>query len=159
MLSSQDNPTITIHTDGAYRSSSKIGAYSYILQYLNNTFEYSQAEYNTTNNIQELKGILYGLRKLKITNVPIIIYSDSQYSIKSLSVWYKNWEKNGWETSDKKDVKNKELIIEIRKEIDRFENISWRWVKGHSDNEFNERADKLVNIAMDELLELDKSNP
>lgn len=151
----QTNPTISIFTDGGYRQSKNVGAFSYILTYLNNTKEYSQAEYDTTNNIQELKGILYGLRALKVTNIPIIIYSDSMYSLNSIFKWSHNWKKNGWKTSDKKDVKNKELIIEILNELDRFESCDYYWIRGHDGDEFNERCDKLVNRAMDELLELD----
>ena len=150
-----NNPSISIFTDGGYRSSRDIGSFAYILAYLGNTKEYSQAEYNTTNNIQELKGILYGLRALKVTNIPIVIYSDSQYSLNSIFKWSHNWKKNGWKTSDKKDVKNKELIIDILNELDRFENCDYCWIRGHDGDEFNERCDKLVNRAMDELLELD----
>ena len=152
-MNQNNNPTISIHTDGGYRSSKNVGSFAYILTYLNNTKEHSQAEYNTTNNIQELKAILYGLRALKVTNIPIIIYSDSMYSLNSIFKWSHNWKKNGWKTSDKKDVKNKELIIDILNELDRFSDVSYEWVKGHNGHDFNERCDELVNIAMDELLE------
>ncbi len=67
-----------------------------------------------------------------------------------LQGWIYNWQKNGWKTSDKKDVKNKELWEEIYK-YTKIHKIEWIKVKGHSDNEFNNLCDKMAVNAIKEL--------
>jgi ribonuclease HI len=73
----------------------------------------------------------------------IIIHTDSQYVQKGITQWIKNWEKNGWLTTSKKPVKNKELWQELKRAADRY-TIRWKWVQGHAGDKMNELCDTLV---------------
>lgn len=101
---------------------------------------------NATNNIMELAAIRDALDFLieKDIHESTVIYSDSMYSIKCCTAWYKTWDKNGWLTSNKKPVKNKDLIIRIMEQLKSLPNARLSHVKGHSNVEGNERADRLA---------------
>ena len=88
------------------------------------------------------------LKNLK-KSYEIIITTDSKYVKNGITDWIHNWKKNGWKTAAKKEVKNKELWIELDSLI-KIHTISWDWVKGHSGHPENERADLLANIAIEE---------
>ena len=76
---------------------------------------------------------------------PLLIESDSQYAINCSTKWVKGWKKNGWKNSQKKPVKNKELIQAIDREISQRPGpVDFRWVKGHAGNEGNELVDELA---------------
>ena len=126
---------IHIYTDGACSGNPGPAGYGAILIYNSHVKEFSDYIGKATNNIAELTAIKIGLEAVKNKNIPVIIYSDSSYSIGVLS--------NGW-----KAKKNKELIQEIKSLILTFENIEFVKVKGHSDNKLNERADKIANLAV-----------
>ena len=72
-----------------------------------------------------------------------IIFTDSNYVKDGITKWIKNWEQNGWKTSSKKDVKNRELWERLNS-LDKFHNVKWEWVKGHSTNIYNNLADELA---------------
>ena len=76
----------------------------------------------------------------------IIIYTDSIYLKEGITEWINVWEKNNWKTSEKKNVKNIDLWKAL-KELTKFHQIEWNWVKGHSNNPLNELADKLAKKA------------
>ena len=97
----------------------------------------------------EMTAVIESLRNL---NKPceLIITTDSKYVKNGITNWIHNWKKNGWKTAAKKEVKNKELWIELDSLI-KIHSISWAWVKGHSGHPENERADLLANIAIEEL--------
>ena len=98
---------------------------------------------NTTNNIMEITAVLEAVKMLKFP-CEITIYSDSAYVVNCFKQkWIYNWQKNNWRTSDKKPVKNKELWKELYNELQKhkFEFVK---VKGHSDNELNNRCDYLA---------------
>ena len=78
------------------------------------------------------------------------IFTDSKYVKSGITEWIHNWKKNGWRTAAKKEVKNKELWIELDSLI-QIHSITWDWVKGHSGHPENERADLLANVAIEEL--------
>ena len=92
------------------------------------------------------------IESLRNLNKPceLIITTDSKYVKNGITNWIHNWKKNGWKTAAKKEVKNKELWIELDSLI-KIHSISWAWVKGHSGHPENERADLLANIAIEEL--------
>ena len=73
----------------------------------------------------------------------LIIYTDSKYVKDGIESWIINWKKNGWKTSTKKIVKNKELWMQLDS-LKNKHKITWKWVKGHAGFEFNEKADELA---------------
>ena len=108
---------------------------------------------NTTNNRMELSAAIAALEALSELNVnsrQITVYTDSQYVHHGISVWIHAWKKNGWRTSEKKPVKNKELWERLDKLTEDF-SLTWQWVKGHAGNEFNERCDRMTQRAIASL--------
>ena len=94
----------------------------------------------------ELVAVIRALKSI-ITPSNIEITTDSKYVKNGITEWIKNWERNNWQTAQKKPVKNKELWIELNK-LTKAHNITWEWVKGHSGHYENERADTLANEAI-----------
>lgn len=143
---------ITIYTDGGCRGNGKttnIGAYAFIVKdEAGNTNEVSESFDNTTNNQMELLGLIKGLESLPLKS-RVNAYSDSKYVCDAINNgWIDNWLKNGWKTSKKEPVKNKDLwerLIAVCKKHD----IAIKWIKGHSTDEFNNRCDELANKSMD----------
>jgi ribonuclease HI len=123
------------------------GGWGSILMYKNSKKEISGGEKNTTNNIMELTAVVEALRLVKYP-CKIKIYSDSAYVVNAFSQgWIYNWIKKGWKTADGSAVKNKELWKELYK-FTKTHNIEFIKVKGHSDNEFNNRCDELARNAI-----------
>ena len=141
---------VTIYTDGACSGNPGKGGWGAILMYGNIQKEISGAEKETTNNRMELTAPIEALKLLK-RPCKVKVYSDSAYLVNAfLQGWIYNWQMNGWRTSDKKDVKNRELWEEIYK-FTQIHKIEWIKVKGHSDNEFNNRCDKMAVEAIKTL--------
>ena len=141
---------VTIYTDGACSGNPGKGGWGAILMSGKLRKEISGGEKITTNNRMELTAPIEALKLLKKPCI-VKIYSDSAYLVNAfLQGWIYNWQKNGWKTSDKKDVKNKELWEEIYK-YTKIHKIEWIKVKGHSDNEFNNLCDKMAVNAIKEL--------
>lgn len=145
---------VTIYTDGACRGNGKetsLGAYGIVLMYNDTKKEVKKAFKNTTNNIMELSAVIEALSMLK-EPCSVKLYSDSAYVINAVNQkWINNWIKNGWKTANKEPVKNKELWEELIKLMN-YHKIAFYKVKGHSDNEYNNRCDQLANEAMDEFV-------
>lgn len=119
------------------------GGWGAILIYEDKKKEISGYNPNTTNNIMEITAVLEAVKMLKFP-CDITIYSDSAYVVNCFKQgWIYNWKKNNWVNSDKKPVKNRELWEELFKELEKhkFEFVK---VKGHSDNELNNRCDFLA---------------
>lgn len=142
------NDKVYIFTDGACRGNPGEGGWGAILQSDNHEKEINGYSENTTNNIMELTAVIKSLQALKKT-CDVILTTDSKYVKNGITTWIHNWKKNGWKTAAKKEVKNKELWIELDSLI-KIHSISWDWVKGHSGHSENERADLLANIAIEE---------
>ena len=141
---------VIIYTDGACSGNPGKGGWGAILMYGDIKKEISGGEKETTNNRMELTAPIEALKLLK-RPCNVKIYSDSAYLVNAfLQGWIYNWQKNGWKTADKKDVKNKELWEEIYK-FTKIHKIEWIKVKGHSDNEFNNLCDKMAVNAIKEL--------
>ena len=140
---------VEIFTDGACKGNPGPGGWGAILRYGKTEKEIYGANKNTTNNIMELTAVIESLKNLK-KPCELIITTDSKYVKNGITEWIHNWKKNGWRTAAKKEVKNKELWIELDSLI-QIHSISWDWVKGHSGHPENERADLLANLAIEEL--------
>ena len=138
---------VIIYTDGACSGNPGPGGWGAILMYKDSKKEISGGNKNTTNNIMEMTAVIEALKLLKHP-CKVKLYSDSAYVVNAfLQNWTKNWIKNNWKTSDKKDVKNKELWQELI-ELTKIHNVTFIKVKGHSDNEYNNRCDELARAAI-----------
>lgn len=147
---------VEIYTDGGCRGNQKennIGAIGVVLKYGQHIKEYSQVYRNTTNNRMEIQAAITGLKHMKRFDIPVVIKSDSAYLVNCINnKWYESWLNNGWLTSTRKPVENRDLWIELIDLMEKFNSISFVKVKGHSTDEGNNRADELVNIAMDNVI-------
>jgi len=136
-----------VFTDGACSGNPGPGGWgAIILDEKENQINLSGREQSTTNNRMELIAPIMALKKIKSNSI-IIIYTDSIYLKNGITLWIKNWEKNGWKSANKKPVKNKDLWVVLSKLTEK-QSISWKWVKAHSGNKFNELADKLATEAI-----------
>lgn len=134
---------VTIYTDGACSGNPGDGGWGAILIFGKHEKEISGFMENTTNNQMELLAAIEALKCLKYP-CEVELYSDSAYLINGFTKnWIDMWKSNGWKTSSKNDVKNIELWKELDK-LNKIHNIKWIKVKGHSDNEYNNRCDKLA---------------
>jgi len=134
---------ITIYTDGACSGNPGIGGWgAVILTTTNDPIHINGGSNMTTNNQMELTATIKALQFFKEPK-DIIIITDSKYVMNGIELWIKNWKKNGWKTSAKKPVKNRELWEELDNEISKHM-IKWQWVKGHAGNINNEKADYLA---------------
>lgn len=133
---------VTIYTDGACSGNPGAGGWGAILTCGKASKEISGGEKNTTNNRMELKAVIEALKSLK-RKCKINIYTDSMYVKNGITDWIKNWRQNGWKNSKKQAISNQELWQELDS-LTKKHTINWFWVKGHNNNELNERADKLA---------------
>ena len=141
---------ITIYTDGACSGNPGPGGWGAILLFKDMKKELSGGKPNTTNNIMEMTAVIEALKALK-KPCNVNLYSDSAYVVNAfLQHWIDGWKRNNWKTSDKKDVKNKELWLELIN-LTKIHNITFHKVKGHADNELNNRCDELARNAIKEL--------
>ena len=135
-----------IYTDGACSGNPGPGGWgAVIFDQDNKQKNISGSEKNTTNNRMELLAAIMSLKKIK-TNSEVVIFTDSTYVKNGITEWMKKWKKNGWKNSSKKPVKNKDLWEKLDK-LCETNNVSWKWVKGHSANEFNNLAKLLNSLA------------
>ena len=136
-----------IYTDGACSGNPGPGGWGAVIFDQNDKQKnISGSEKNTTNNRMELLAAIMSLKKIK-SNSEVIIFTDSTYVKNGITEWMKNWKKNGWKNSSKKPVKNKDLWVKLDK-LCEANSVSWKWVKGHSTNEFNNLADELASKAI-----------
>lgn len=136
---------ITIYTDGACSGNPGPGGWGVILIYGDRTRELSGGELMTTNNRMELQATIEGLNQLK-EPCQVSFYTDSKYVLQGFTEWLPGWQKKGWKTSDNKPVKNVDLWQALLAAA-AIHKISWHWVKGHSGDKMNDRADELAVAA------------
>lgn len=141
---------VTIYTDGACRGNPGPGGWGALLLSGEHERELRGGEMETTNNRMELTAAIRALAALK-RSCDIRLYTDSQYVRKGITEWLAQWKLRDWRTADRKPVKNVDLWQALEREIERHE-IQWHWVKGHAGVPGNERADRLANQAIDEML-------
>ena len=140
---------VEIYTDGACSGNPGPGGWGAILRAASHERELSGAEPRTTNNRMELTAALRALEALK-RPCRVVIYTDSTYVQKGMNGWLANWKRNGWKTAGKKPVRNADLWRSLDEASARH-SIQWRWVRGHTGNPGNERADALARDAIESL--------
>ena len=137
----------TVYTDGACSGNPGPGGWgAVIFDNQKNQKNISGKEKDTTNNRMELMAPIMALKKIKsMSNV--MIFTDSTYVKNGITEWIKKWEKNGWKSSSKKPVKNKDLWIKLN-DLCQKNKVQWKWIKGHSNNKYNNLADDLATEAI-----------
>lgn len=134
---------VTIYTDGACSGNPGPGGWAAILMAGGAKKEISGGERDTTNNRMELMAVIEGLKALK-RPCKVDIYSDSAYVVNAFEQnWIGKWVKNGWKNSAKAEVANSDLWKELIN-LTSMHNVTFHKVKGHADNEFNNRCDELA---------------
>jgi len=141
--------TVNIYTDGACRGNPGKGGWGALIEYGDSKKEYYGGEIDTTNNRMELKAAIEALRALK-EPCQVNLTTDSKYVMQGITLWIENWKKNNWKSASKKDVKNKDLWVQLDKYAT-MHDVKWFWIKGHSGHEQNEIADQLANKGIDSL--------
>ena len=141
--------TVKIYTDGACRGNPGLGGWGALMVFEGMEKELFGGQEDTTNNQMELKAAIESLKALKEPCI-VELTTDSKYVMQGITSWIQNWKKNNWKNSSKKDVKNKDLWIELDKYVSQHD-VRWHWVKGHSGHEKNEIADQLANKGIDSL--------
>ena len=134
---------VILYTDGACSGKPGPGGYGAILIYNGIEKEVSGGEKNTTNNKMEMMAVIKGLEMLK-EPCEVEVYSDSAYVVNSIEKgWIYSWKKNGWRKADKKEVKNIDLWEKLLKLMETHK-VTFLKVKGHADDELNNRCDRLA---------------
>lgn len=134
---------VTIYTDGACSGNPGPGGWGAILEYNGVEKELSGGERDTTNNRMELSGVIFALRALK-EPCAVELYTDSKYVFDAVDKrWVYGWRARGWRKADKKPALNVDLWEQLLPLLETHE-VHWNWVKGHAENEKNNRCDKLA---------------
>ena len=134
---------VYIFTDGSCDTKSGDGAWAYLLDYNGHRKQDAKFVANTTNNRMELSAAVKALESLK-EPCQVVLTTDSQYLKKAFTDgWLANWQKNGWKTANRKDVKNKDLWQDLLK-LNKIHSLDWEWTRGHVGHEENEIVDKLA---------------
>ena len=142
--------TVEIYTDGACSGNPGKGGWCAILMYGGKEKVLSGGELETTNNRMEVYAAIAGLSALK-EKCAVNLYSDSAYLVNAIDQgWLDNWRKNAWRTADKKPVKNQDLWQALYEKLCCHE-VTFIKVKGHADNEYNNRCDKVARGEISKL--------
>lgn len=141
-------PEVELFTDGACSGNPGPGGWGAILRMGGREKELSGGEPATTNNRMEMMAAIAGLEALQ-RPCKVALFTDSTYVKDGVTKWIKGWKRNGWKTADKKPVKNEDLWKRLDAATQGHK-IDWRWVKGHSGNPGNERADELANMGIEQ---------
>lgn len=144
-----EQPVLTLYTDGACSGNPGPGGWGAVFQYNDLMAEEFGGEPHTTNNRMEMMAAIEGLKKLQSLQKKCVValYTDSKYLRDGIQSWMIKWKQNGWQTSDKKPVKNKDLWEELDA-LQEYHTITWHWVKGHNGHPLNEKADDLARSAV-----------
>ena len=136
---------IKIYTDGSCIRNPGKGGWAAIIFNDGKKTEIKGSKKDTTNNQMELLAPIKALKEIP-KGSKVQIFTDSKYVKSGITEWIHNWKKNGWKTANKKEVSNKELWTELDQLNSEFE-ISWNWVKAHSNDELNNEVDLLARDA------------
>ena len=137
---------VTAYVDGACLGNPGPGGWGVVIVTRTGICEASGAAHHTTNNQMELAAAVNALRMCE-RGESFTIISDSKYVISGASAWMHGWKQRGWRLRNGDPVKNVEWWKEINLEVERRQRIGWKWVRGHTGDWFNERADALANEA------------
>ncbi|GAB3358241.1 MULTISPECIES: ribonuclease HI [Giesbergeria] len=143
---------VQIYTDGACKGNPGPGGWGVLLRSGSVEKELFGGELDTTNNRMELLAVIEALSALK-RPCSVALYLDSQYVRKGITEWIHGWKAKGWRTANKQPVKNLELWQRLDALVQGGgHRIAWHWVKGHSGDPGNERADGLANRGVEQAL-------
>jgi ribonuclease HI len=137
--------TVEVFTDGACLGNPGPGGWAALLRKGNREREISGGEIQTTNNRMELMAAIAGIEALKRA-CDVTVTTDSEYVRRGVEEWLARWQANGWRTSEKKPVKNRDLWERLSAALVSHR-VRWRWVRGHSGHTENERVDRLAREA------------
>ena len=140
-------PRVDIFTDGACSGNPGPGGWGALLRYGKHEKEISGGEAATTNNRMEIMAAIKALQSLTKPSA-VTIHTDSRYLMDGATKWLERWKANGWKTADKKPVKNDDLWRALENAVAPHD-VTWRWVKGHSDHVENARADTLARAGIE----------
>lgn len=141
---------ITIYTDGASRGNPGPGGWGAIIINDTRVVELGGAEEHTTNNRMELMGTIKSIQfaEDEFSDSEIEVYTDSEYVMKGITLWIRNWQKKGWKTAAKKAVLNQDLWQELLS-VTEGKEIEWKYVAGHAGVLLNERCDEIATSFAD----------
>ena len=142
----------TLITDGACSGNPGPGGWCVIIKQDNKINEYFGGEFETTNNKMELTAVIKGFENLE-NKSEVLVKTDSTYVINGITKWLPNWKAKGWINSARKPVANRELWEKLENLI-KIHKVEWLWVKGHSGDIENERADELAREGLKNNLTL-----
>ena len=142
---------VEIFTDGACRGNPGPGGWGVVLRSNGHEKHLYGGETHTTNNRMELLAAIKGLEALK-RSCQVSVTTDSEYLRNGITKWLSNWKTQGWKTSSKKQVKNKDLWERLDEAASKHQ-VEWHWVRGHTGHAENELADTLANRAIDEMVQ------
>jgi ribonuclease HI len=134
---------VVIYTDGACKGNPGPGGWGAWMRWGAHEKELFGGEPLTTNNRMELTAVIEALSALK-RSTAVAVYTDSEYVKNGITTWIKGWKNRGWRTADNKPVKNMELWQRLDALVAQHQ-VSWHWVRGHTGDPGNERADELAN--------------
>lgn len=139
-----------IYTDGGCWPNPGIGGWGAVLTMQDSRIiELTGGENPTTNNRMELMGPISALEFLT-EKTTVTLYSDSQYVVNGITEWIHNWKKNNWKNKQKKKVVNRELWERLESAHMKHK-VTFKWIRGHSGNDGNERADELSKVGAIEI--------
>lgn len=147
---SAELPFVEMWTDGACRGNPGVGGWGAWMRSGDHERELFGGQPSTTNNRMELTAVIEGLSALT-RRCRVVVHVDSNYVKNGIERWLAGWKRNGWRTAAKQPVKNAELWQHLDAVAARHE-VSWRWVRGHSGDPGNERADALANRGVESVL-------
>ena len=142
-MNEQAAERVVIYTDGACKGNPGPGGWGAWLRWGGHEKELFGGDPATTNNRMELTAVIESLALLK-RNTPVAVYTDSEYVKNGITTWIHGWKKRGWKTADNKPVKNIDLWQKLDALVASHE-VQWHWVRGHTGDPGNERADALAN--------------
>jgi len=150
-LSKATQDEVHIFTDGGCHGNPGPGGWAFILESGSGRHTERGAAHRTTNNRMELEAVIralsYAAEHGLCEGATIHVHTDSQYVRNGITSWIRNWERNGWKTSSKKPVKNRELWMKLR-DAEKRCRVEWHWVRGHAGHAENEEVDGLVQEAI-----------
>ena len=141
--------TVIAYTDGGCRGHPGVGGWGVLLKTGEHERRLHGHAEHTTNNRMELTAAIEALKALK-RPCAVTVYTDSTYVQKGITEWMANWQRRNWKTAAGKPVKNADLWRDLLAATEPH-TVEWRWVKGHAGDPGNEEADRLANLAMDEV--------
>ena len=142
MTTPKTSDLVEVFTDGACLGNPGPGGWAALLRFDGREKELSGGEPDTTNNRMELMAAIAGIEALKRA-CSVLVVTDSEYVRRGVEEWMARWKANGWKTSDKKPVKNRDLWERLSAALASHE-VRWQWVKGHAGHVENERVDVLA---------------